>query len=96
MIANYAAIAPVHGGSLRAIKVIVGGDDELNFFKYFGLNYYGSNTSAINTPVSYFLAPSKLWELHANEPWMRDAMKRVELEAEYLKAKSGLGVAAPT
>jgi hypothetical protein len=58
MIANYMAIGPVHAGALRATKVIIGGDNELNFFKYFGLNYYGSNQTAINGPISYFLMPN--------------------------------------
>lgn len=84
MVAAYVAVTPPYGGASKTLRLALGGDNSFLFLnKLYGMNFYNQKLMIGTGSSAQDLMPKDTFFKFRNEPWMKELLKRVELEKKY-------------
>ena len=82
MILNYIAVTPPFLGATKALKIVIGGDDEF-IWHHLGLSFFSQKMFLGSSSAAYDLLPKDAFFRFQNETWLKDVLKRLNLQKSY-------------
>ena len=91
MILTYLQMAPPLLGAAKAVKVVIGGDDEFyqQLFNYtMGLNFDDQKAFLGSSSAFYDILPKPVFFYESSSQWLIDVIDRIQIESDYISNNS--------